>query len=76
MFTLFALFHHNVGAVTQMQSLYVHAICLFSDNLGAVKGSCLCVCTLLDLFPHNVGAVTQMQSMYMHAICSKAGAVR
>ena len=44
---------------------------LFSNNLGAVKGSCLCVCTLFDLFPHNVSAVTQMQSMYMHAICSK-----
>ena len=44
---------------------------LFSNNLGAVKGSCLCVCTLFDLFPHNAGAVTQMQSMYMHAICSK-----
>ena len=44
---------------------------LFSNNLGAVKGSCLCVCTLFDLFPHNFSAVTQMQSMYMHAICSK-----
>jgi len=43
---------------------------LFSNNLGAVKRSCLCVHTLLGLFPHNVGAVTQMQSMYMHAICS------
>ena len=44
---------------------------LFSNNLGAVKGSCLCVCTLFALFPHNVGAVTQMQSVYMHAICSR-----
>ena len=44
---------------------------LFSNNVGAVKGSCLCVCTLFALFLRNVGAVTQMQSMYMHTLCSK-----
>ena len=63
MLTLFALFHHNVGAVTQMQSMYMHAICsklVLSDKP---------VCMWTVFVPSWCCQINQ--SLCVNSICSK-----
>ena len=65
MCTLFALFHHDVGAFRQMQSPYVHAICsklVLSDNPCSI-------CVRTSFVPSLCCQINQ--SLCVHIICSK-----